>query len=206
MALAAEGYSPYQTKSVSIMSSNATTHQSVKTHEKLCLLLGSSITAGVDGSLMSKKSRSVINLSTSGARIADVSKLAEDFFIENPQSVDRVDKILINIGTNEIKYFNSQRFDVYRSFRSPLKNLVKSLKYMFHRAQIVFVPVLPMQRRYNYTADSVHLFNRLLLQVCENNGCVYFDCFGEFLVKMVGPFGYGEKWDFNQGLYRVIFT
>ena len=198
----AEGYSPFQTKSVSFMSSNATTHQSIKTHEKLCLLLGSSITEGVDGSLMSKKSRSVINLSTSGARIADVSKLAEDFFIENPQSVDRVDKIIINVGTNEIKYFNSQRFDVFKSFRSPLINLVKSLKYMFHRAQIVFVPVLPMQRKYRYTADSVHLFNRLLLQVCEHYGCVYFDCFGEFLVKMVGPFGYGEKWDFNQGLYR----
>lgn len=200
---AAEGFSPFPTKSVSFMSSNASaTHQSIKTHEKFCLLLGSSITEGVDGSLMSKKSRTVINLSTSGARIADVSKLAEDFFIENAQSVDRVDKIIINVGTNEIKYFNSQRFDVFKSFRSPLINLVKSLKYMFHRAQIVFVPVLPMQRKYNYTAESVHLFNRLLLQVCEQYGCVYFDCFSEFLVKMVGPFGYGVKWDFNQSLYR----
>ena len=198
----ADGFSPFHTKSVSFnMSSNSTSHQLPKANEKLCLLLGSSITEGVDGNMMSRKSRTVINLSTSGARIADVSKLAKDFFIENPESVDKVDKIIINVGTNEIKYFNSQRFDVFKSFRSPLINLVKSLKYMFHRAQIIFVPVLPFQRKYKYTAASVHQYNQLLLQVCEQYGCVYFDCFSEFLVRMVGPFGYGERWDFNQSLY-----
>ena len=147
---------------------------------------------------MSRKNRTVINLSTSGARIADVFKLSQDFHIENPQAVAKVDKIILNIGTNEIKYFNCERNDVYRRFRSPLVNLVKSLKSMFPHAQLVFVTVLPFQRKYRYTAEGVHLFNRLLFDVCEEHGCIYFDCFDKFLVRMEGPL---DKWDFNKSLY-----
>ena len=103
-----------------------------------------------------------------------------------------------------MKYFNCWRNDVFKIFRSPLVNLIKSLKHMFPYAQIVFVSVLPFQRKYKYTAEGLHQFNFLLREVCVQQGCIFFDCFGEFLVRLIpsSPYDRGERWDFNQCLYR----
>ena len=98
------------------------------------------------------------------------------------------------MGTNEIKWFNSNKYGVFQRFRPYLVELVKNLKRMFPHAQITFVTVLPIRVVYNYTAKSVHQFNELLLEVCESFGCMFFDCFRQFLNE------YGQ--DYNRNLYR----
>ena len=143
---------------------------------------------------MSRGSRTVVNCSYSGARINDIYKVAEDFFVENPQSTQHVDKIIISVGTNEAKYFNSDKYNIFRRYRAPLVNLVSTIKIMFPLAQIIFQSVLPIRIFYTYTPQSVHLFNRLLIDICKSHGCVFFDCFGEFLDQF--------KYDFDTNLYR----
>ena len=147
---------------------------------KICLIFGSSITAGVDGDRMSRGRRQVINLSSSGFRISDVNQSAHEFCKDNPGVSSAVDKIVINIGTNEVKYFNCHRRSI-GIFRKPLCNLIQSLKYLFGRAQIIFQSILPVEICYNYTADAVHGFNELLCNLCHEFGCIFFDSFGLFL-------------------------
>jgi hypothetical protein len=53
-------------------------------NEKVCLLLGSSITKNVDGNMLSRKSRTVIS-----AYIYDLIKIANEFYSENPCIVHR---------------------------------------------------------------------------------------------------------------------
>lgn len=198
------GYSPYPPKSVSF--NNTTTQPSKESNKKLSLILGSSITLNVSGELLSRGNRRVINCSETGANLHDVSRIAKDFFSENPTSVQNVDQIILNVGTNDIKYFNGRDHDVFKRFQPVVINLVKSLKYMFPRALIVFQSVLPIRIIYNYTARTVDLFNQLLNSVCDRFGCIFYNCFSDF----IGDWEYNSNtgvWfrDYNRNLYRDKF-
>ena len=176
-------------------------------NEKICLLFGSSITAGVVGERMSKGNRTVVNLSSSGFRIQDVQRAVVDFTEESSNILHRVDKIIINIGTNEIKGFNCHVKDVANTFWSPLSKLVQCIRSHFVRAQIIFQSVLPIRLWFNYNAASVHQFNQLLMSICKTYGCIFYDCFRLFLDE----FGDDINWDlyqyswkgnrFNQGIH-----
>ncbi len=167
---AQQGYSPFSEHTHVNGSASRTIH-----NEKICLILGSSITKNVNGDLLSRKSRTVLNLSESGAVISDLSKTANEFYLENPSIVHKVDRIVINIGTNDIKWFNGRMYSVSRRCRNPLYNLIRDLKFLFSNALIVFTTMLPIRALYNYTAGTVNAFNRLLFEVCNELGCIFFD-------------------------------
>jgi lysophospholipase L1-like esterase len=150
--------------------------------ERLCLLFGTSITKRVEAELLSKGSRTVVNISNSGARIHHILDDVRSFHRDNPSSAYSVDKIIFCLGTNEMKWFNSNLHSVSKFFKSKLVNLVKESKYLFPQAQIIFHCLLPIRVIYNYTAQSVQDFNDLLYNVCMEYGCVYADqCFDHFL-------------------------
>ncbi len=175
--------------------------------DKVCLLFGSSITKHVDGDRMSRASRVTINLSESGARIPDVNKAANLFFADNQALVNNVDKIIINIGTNDVKWLNGRRFSVSRKFRVPLCNLIRDLRFMFPMATITFVPMLPIRALYNYTAGTVNDFNRLLLNLCREFGCIFYDCFGDFLAHDLRDYNselFRDKWHLNESGLRLL--
>ena len=189
------GFSPYSGHHNDTMSSYAVRSEAadLKSNERLCILLGTSITEQVDASRMSRGNRTLVNLSGSGYRIKDVQQAAVEFCKENPSSIGKVDKIILNVGTNEIKFFNSLDKNVSSYFWSPLCNLVQTLKYLFRNAQIIFQSILPMRIIYKFNVKSVHLFNRLLMDLCERYGCIFYDCFGLFLDEW--------EWDINFNLY-----
>ena len=162
--------------------------------DKVCLLFGSSITTRVEESRMKRGSRTLINLSKSGAKICDLIGLADKFCIDQPGMLGRVDKIIINIGTNDVKWFNGKQFSVHKRCFNPLVSLVKNLKFKFPLAQITFVPMLPIRAVYNYTAKTVNDFNLVVLEVCRKFGCMFFDCFGDFLSE--------DCRDYNSALFR----
>ena len=115
--------------------------------------------------------------------------------------------MIICLGTNDIKFFNGKKFDVFKRFRSPLTRLVNLIKFLLPEAQIIFKCVLPMKLYYNYTATTVHDFNYLLLDICRKNGCIFFDCFADFLD--VSRFGvdyylYRDKWHLNNAGLKVL--
>ena len=149
--------------------------------EKICLILGTSITQSVEGHKMSKKGRTVVNLSSSGAYIEHIKKMAHDFHYENPNSIHKVDKIVVSAGTNEIKWYNCHSKNLRHEFKPKLIDLIIDLKQLFPAAHITFQTVLPIRIVYNYTVDSVHGFNNLLLEVCSQYGCTFYDCFSRFL-------------------------
>ena len=172
---ATAGFSPYPCHDTFM------SKQSSSDTEKYCVIFGTSITEGVDGAKLSRGSRRVINRSVSGAKIGDVREEIRDFCIENPGAINKVDKVIICLGTNDIKHFNSFQYDISKRFRSPLTQLIRQAKFMFPNAQIVFKCVLPFQIRFKYNPKSVQEFNYLLIELCGIYGCIFFDCFAEFL-------------------------
>ena len=114
--------------------------------------------------------------------------------MENPESLGKVDKVVICIGTNEIKFFNSNAKSVSKCFGGALSKLVEKIRTLFYNAQIIFQSILPIRIIYKYTVKSVHLFNRLLIEICQKFGCLFFDCFSDFLDR--------NEWDINLDLYR----
>ena len=189
------GFSPYSGHHDDTFGSSAIFPDSAdsKPNEKLCLLLGTSITESVDASKLSRGNRTLVNLSRSGYRIKDVQLAAVEFCKENPSSIRKVDKIILNVGTNEVKFFNSFDKNISSYFYSPLCKLVQTLKYLFRNAQIIFQSILPIRICYKFNVKSVHLFNRLLMGICESYGCIFHDCFGLFLDAW--------EWDINSSLY-----
>ena len=175
-------------------------------NERLCLLFSTSITRDVMGERMSRGSRTVINISYSGANLKDVTEEVESFHKDNPRSSNNVDKIIFLVGTNEIKWFNCRKYNVSKCFRAPLINLIKTTKALFPQAQLIFHCVLPIRVVYNHTARSVLLFNMLLLDVCREHGCIFFDsCFKEFLGYTYDPFMGCYFLNYNTSLYRDNF-
>ena len=192
-----QGFSPFPGHS-SITSHSVTQQQE---GEKYCLLLGSSITKGVDESRMKRGSRSVINLSESGAKIRDIHRISNNFYADNPGLAHKVYKIIVNIGTNEVKWLNGRKCSVSRKFRTPLCNFIRDLKCMFPFASIVFTTVLPIKAFYVYTAETVHAFNRLIFEVCRDLGCMFFDCFYDFLAPDYHDYNvelFRDKWHLNE--------
>lgn len=185
-----DGFSPFD-KDDTI---NTKSSLAANTSERLCVIFGTSITAAVDGRKMSRGSRRVINMSESGSKIGDIMDSVRDFCLDNPTAVPNVDKVILCLGTNDIKFFNSFRFDLNRRFRAPLTKLIKQVKLMFPSAQIIFKCVLPFRIMYTYNAKSVHEFNYLLVELCSKHGCIFMDCFRDFLDN--------QCIDHNRNLYR----
>ena len=174
---------------------------------KFCVIFGTSITQNVDGPKLSRGTRKVINCSTSGAKINDISEEIRDFCVENHGITSSVDKVILCLGTNDIKFFNGVKYDVSNRFRSPLTRLVNLVKFLLPGAAIIIKCVLPMKPYYKYTAKTVHDFNYLLLDICRKQGCIFFDCFSRFL----DVFGYGvdeylyrDKWHLNDAGLKVL--
>ena len=200
------GYSPFPGHD-SLNSSGLTNNSSGSGGKRVCLMFGSSITTRVEEDRMSKGSRVVVNLSKSGAKICDLHKYANDFCLGNADIVSNVDKIIVNIGTNDVKWFNGCRFSVFKRFKVPLLNLVKDLKFRFPLANISFITMLPIRALYNYTAETVNQFNLLLLEVCKMTGCEFFDCFGDFLDVDLRDYNYSlfrDKWHLNEHGLKLL--
>ncbi len=201
------GYSPFPGHKDDTLHPPTITTSDPNPNERLCLIFGSSITESVDGKRISRGNRTVVNLSSSGFRIGDVQQAAIDFARDSPGIYRKVDKIIINIGTNEIKGFNCFNRNVAKAFWSPLSNLVQCLQHHFSRAQIIFQSVLPIRLFYSYNAETVNQFNKLLIRVCHAYGCIFFDCFHLFLDSKLCDI----NWDlyqfsrrgnrFNQGIH-----
>ena len=172
-----QGFSPFQGTHSSLNSSKPGSGSS----EKICVLFGTSITMDISGEKLSRKGRIFVNRSQSGALIGDIMDELDDFFHEHTKHIDNVDKIIFSLGTNEVKYLNCYKVDIFRRFYSPLMKLVEHAKNLFPKAQIVFQCVLPIFTFYTYTAEAVHRFNDLLIEVCKRTGSIFFDCFGYFL-------------------------
>jgi lysophospholipase L1-like esterase len=177
------------------------------TSEKLCVIFGTSITEHVDGGMLSKKDRTVVNVSSPGANIDDIRMMANDFHQENLRSIHKIEQIVVSVGTNDIKWYNSYDRNLRRDMKPKLILLIQELKQLYTSAQIYFHTVLPMRVVYKYTAASVHQFNNLLYEVCCQFRCFFFDCFARFLDQQ-GIFYnrtlFRDNWHLSNAGLRVL--
>ena len=177
------GYSPFPNRRDSEAQtsySNKSGQSTGGTSQRLCVLLGTSITTRVDSKLLSRKGTVVVNRSESGATIQDIYESVNDFYYENINHAHKVSKVILSLGTNEVKTFNSFKYSISK-FYEPLVNLVKQIKLLFPLAQVIFQSLLPIRVVYKFTSKSVHEFNELLIKVCIRYNCIFMDCFRLFL-------------------------
>ncbi|KAL5260802.1 hypothetical protein ACHWQZ_G006737, partial [Mnemiopsis leidyi] len=138
-----EGYSPFpQTPYTTSSAKPAVLDRS---SERVCVIFGTSITEHVDGGLMSRGDRTVVNVSSSGADIDDIRQMAEDFHHENLSSIHKIDKIIVSVGTNDVKFYNSRVRNMSKDLGPKLISLVKLLKQLFPSAQVHFQTMLPIK-------------------------------------------------------------
>ena len=122
------------------------------------------------------------------------------FSTDNPSVTCRVDKVDVDVGINDIKFFNSHKFDVSQEFRCPLSKLIRIIQITYPFAQITFKCVIPFKLTLEYQAKSVHEFNILLLDLCEEYHCVFLDCFSKFLDNRGADYQqhlFKDRWHLN---------
>ena len=167
-------------------------------HKKVVLLLGTSMTKWVKPETLSDGFCEFINISHSGAHIAnrrsghhipDFGDMMDNFTQSNPEKAARVRQIIFSLGTNDIKFYrkdngrgNMATPGDLSKFHRPLTNLVKSARYNFgNDVNIYFQSVLPMRVLYSYTTKNFEGFNVLLRQICNEMNCKFLDWFKLFL-------------------------
>lgn len=154
------------------------------------VIFGSSITKWIRGRNLGLQGRKVINMSKSGAKIRDITHGIREFYDSHEEAkADNIDKIIISVGTNDIKY--SRRGVGH--LRKYLTELISTSKALFPRAKIIFQCCLPIKIAYTYTVTNVLEFNRLLRALCSEFDCTYLDCFTDFLSD--------DKNDYNKAIY-----
>ena len=145
--------------------------------KRTSVLFGTSITQNVIESKISGRNRKFINVSRSGAKITDVIGNVE-YFYKNNASAGDIEKIIFNLGTNDIKF--SRRGVGH--LKKYIVELVTKTKMWFPDSIIIFQCCLPIKNVYNFTVSNVLEFNKILKDVCNTFlNCLYNDCFWDFV-------------------------
>ncbi len=153
------------------------------------VLFGTSITSKVVGRRLGHKGRNVINISESGATVATISDMVDDFKHFDADA-DNVDKVVLCFGTNDIK----NAWQGVGHLKHPIFDLVSKVKRYFPSATVLVFNVLAMRNRYWFTVRNCLMFNDILQDVCYRTNSYYVDCFSNFLSN--------DKMDYNTRLFR----
>ena len=151
------------------------------------LIFGSSIPKRMDAKRLSGRSgRAVINLAQGGAKIIDVMKHMDSFFAGDHEyfssdgalSINQISikNVIISVGTNDI--LSSSR-NVNRFF-IPIQNLLRKAKLLFG-CDVYFQSVIPIPSQPSHVANSVSIFNNLVMKACRAEHCFYMNVFNKFL-------------------------
>jgi alkylated DNA repair dioxygenase AlkB/lysophospholipase L1-like esterase len=166
-------------------------------HKKNCtVLFGTSISKHVKAeNLGLRKGKKFVNLSSSGARMTRVGRTYTsitnimDKFAYEDTRVHEVEKVLLNLATNDIRFESG---GVGKHAKSA-EDVVAKARTMFPGAQIIVICTLPMRNIYRYTVDNFLGINGILEGLCIKYNCTFVDCFWDFLSD--------DRRDINRGLY-----
>ncbi len=163
------------------------------------VLFGTSITTRIKSHQVAGPNSNFINVSKSGAHISTISDMVENFHLSSQYS-NRVGKIILSFGTNEIKYESKGVLKYEQSVRQLFRKVIS----LFPKAQIFVQSVLPTRNIYWYCSDNYHIFNNILAAGCQQFGFTFIDCGHEFMAKEVRHARGGEQyvfWDHNIHLF-----
>ena len=156
---------------------NTTTNVSSKHH--VCLVAGDSFAARLDSVKLGKSRVEVVNIAKGGSKISHVQKQLEDYISANGDDVI-VDKIIISVGTNDIRYCKSG----VDHLKGPLKKLTELVQSLYPTSKVYFQSLIPLPLKFPndfITVENVLNMNRLLFNICMYRRCHYIDVFESFL-------------------------
>ena len=145
---------------------------------RINLIAGDSFSAALDADKLGRSGRKkVINISEGGATIDGVLNQLNGFYTANTNVL--VDKILISVGTNDIRHCRERGVG---HLRSPLVHLAKHVKLLFPDASVWFQCIPPLPLQHKYSIRNVEGYNRLLFHACAYTGTyILSDIFDKFL-------------------------
>ena len=120
----------------------------------------------------------VINVAKGGAKISDVEVAVEKYVMDNPDA--KVEKVLISIGTNDIRHCSKG----VSHLKGPLKKLFKKLKTLVPVARVYVQSLLPLpftEKDRFRVSQNVTAFNNILYNCCCYEHIYYMDIFDHFL-------------------------
>ena len=149
------------------------------------MIAGDSFTERLDATRLGRKGRkTVLNISKGGAKIGDVSKQLDQFYMSNHDDI--VSQVFISVGTNDIRHC---RASGVKHLKKALSDLAKKIKVLFPEANVWFQCIVPLPIQHIYSIKNVIMYNNLLWEVCSNNKVYFMDCFGIFM----GRNGYRQE-------------
>lgn len=149
---------------------------------RVSLIAGDSHTLALDADKLGRKGRkTVFNLSQKGARIPDVRKQVEQFYLTEDLASGRmvVDKVFLSVGTNDIR---ECRKEGTRGLKAPLTYLVEQVKLLYPDAVIWIQSLVPLPWQHNFTFQNVLQCNQVIFEVCKDTHCFYLNIFDDFLM------------------------
>ena len=158
----------------------------------ITVILGTSITKFIKPDKIvgqyHKNSVEVINCSTSGHKISDLSKNVDELYKgTHPLTASRddchnlkVQNFIISVGTNDIRY---RKYGV-RSLYLPLRSLLYKIRNLYPNSKIFVQSCIPMMLEMPWTAQNVNNYNQIQRRCCDEVvDCTYVNVFDDFLDK-----------------------
>lgn len=149
--------------------------------QRVTIIAGDSFVVGLNVERLGRNGRkTVVNLAKGGATIDDVSKQIESYYMSftNPSETPVVDKVIICVGTNDIR--NCKENGV-RHLKRPLISLTEKLKLIFPDSIVWFQSLIPLIVQNQFSVTNVNQFNKLLFEVCTYMKIYYLNVFSNYL-------------------------
>ncbi len=142
----------------------------------MTVIAGDSYAARLDPEKLGKGKCNVDNIAVGGAKIKHVQEQLETYAAANSGTV--VDKIIISVGTNDIRH--CQDINI---LRGPLKQLCTKIESLFPNSRIFFQSLLPLPLKDDndwLTNRRVLDFNRIIFNECVFRKYYFIDAFRPF--------------------------
>ena len=147
--------------------------------ERVTLIVGDSFSASLDADKLGRRGKKkVINVSSGGSTINDVSKQLDSYFLSAPDHTV-VDKVFICVGANDIR---NCRENGVMHLKSPLTLLVNQTKELFPDATVWFQNLVPLNIEHKFSVKNVEQFNKLLFEICSRTNVYILNVFRDFLI------------------------
>ena len=155
------------------------------------LVAGDSYAARLDSAKLGKGKVDVQNIAVGGAKMNVVQKQLEDYAAANSDVV--VDKIILSVGTNDIK--NVQDLNL---LRGPLKELCTKVNTLFPNSKVHLQSLLPLpikNENDGLTNRRIIDFNRILFNECIFRRFYFIDTFYPFTKFKRAPYEPIKRFD-----------
>jgi alkylated DNA repair dioxygenase AlkB len=132
------------------------------------LVFGSSLTKGLDVTLLSKHSRQFKVYTNSGAQIADIRSDVEEVVRKKEVDVEKVKSIFFICGGNDVD--NHSRGKCFNSICNDLEDLIRVTREAFPNAKLNIFSLIPRKSTYRCHISNMLVFNEWLEDYCKAEG------------------------------------